>query len=150
MFNSTTNPSIPRPACVAAVLFVFVVCGHSGCGDSDEDLPTTHRVTGTVVAADGQPISGGLIEFRTTIGESLSATGRIQPDGSFSLTTMVGNGKLPGAVAGPHQVTVMPPLPDSDDVQPVAEPITLPDTFEVKPDDTNDFTVDLPVTQSER
>jgi len=136
------RPDVRLPI-AAAVLLAVAVCFQGGCGQPDQDLPATYEVKGTLVSADGQPIGGGMIEFRSKAGASLSAVGRTQPDGTFSLTTMVNNRKVPGAVAGPHQVTVMPPPPDTQDVQAVAEPVVLPDTFEVKPDGSNEFTIKL-------
>jgi hypothetical protein len=113
MSATTKSRSVSSIQSVTAGLLALAACFQSGCGASDEPLPATYEVTGSVLAADGQPMPGGMVEFRSTAGESFSAIGRIQPDGTLSLTTMVNGKKLPGAVAGRHQVIVMPPLPDN-------------------------------------
>lgn len=130
---------------LAVALLAVGTCCQSGCGGrSKEEIPSTHEVTGTVVSADGTPLAGGMIEFRSKAGTPRSAIGMIQPDGTFSLSTMVGGKKLVGAVAGLHQVTVMLPPPATQDVQPVPEPVFLPAPLEVKPGGGNRFTIKLP------
>ena len=126
-------------------LLAFVASGLAGCGGSEKaSPPTTYQATGTVLSADGQPVSGGMIEFRSTEGKPVSAIGQIQPDGSFSLSTLVDSTKVPGAVAGRHQVIVMPSPPDTGDIQPIAQPVVVPTLCEVTPDGANQFTVRLP------
>jgi hypothetical protein len=141
-----TNRSARWLDVLTASLLAAGLCCPLGCGSPPENLPATCEVTGTVLAADGKPLGGGLIEFRSKTQNTLPATGRIGADGTFALTTMVNQKKLPGAVAGSHQVTVMPPLPQSpsQDVQPVVQPITLPTPLEVKSGGKNEFTVKLP------
>ena len=143
MISTTTNRSVSRLSSVtAAVLALALVC-QGGCGGPDEEPPKTYEVTGTVLGADGKPLSGGLVEFRSGGDKPVSATGRIQPDGSFSLSTIAGEQKLPGAVAGTHKVTVIPPPPETGDIQAVPQPVVLPGTYEVKPGGDNKFTVKL-------
>jgi len=60
----------------------------------------TAPVTGTVTY-NGKPLPYGTVSFRPPAGSP--ATGNIQPDGSFSLSTY-GNGD--GAIVGTHQVSV--------------------------------------------
>lgn len=125
-------------------LLAVVASALAGCGGSEEELPPTYQATGTVLAADGPPVPGGMIEFRSTEGKPVSAIGQIQPDGSFSLSTLVASTKVPGAVAGRHQVIVMPSPPDTGDIQAIPQPVIVPTLCEVKPDGANQFTVRLP------
>ncbi|MDZ7616195.1 MAG: hypothetical protein U1E05_04275 [Patescibacteria group bacterium] len=126
------------------LLAVGLLC-LGGCGrDDGQDHPDTYPATGTVIAADGKPVGGGMIEFRSTAGKPLSALGVIGPDGTFELATMSGNRKLPGAVAGSHQVTVIPLAADGQDVQSTAEPVNLRAAVEVRIDGENHFTITLP------
>jgi hypothetical protein len=125
-------------------LLAFVASALAGCGGSEKESPPTYQATGTVLAADGLPVPGGMIEFRSTEGKPVSAIGQIQPDGSFSLSTLVASTKVPGAVAGHHQVIVMPSPPDTGDIQPIVQPVVVPTLCEVKPDGANQFSVRLP------
>lgn len=137
--------AVSRQGVLAAGLLVVALGAAGGCGRGDsQDHPATHPVAGTVVWASGQPLSGGLIELRTTEGRSLSAIGMIQADGTFNLTTMSGNRKLTGAVAGVHRVTVIPPAADTQDVQAIAEPIDLPAPVEVQSEGETTLTIKLP------
>ena len=129
---------------VLLTLLAVAASALAGCGGSEEELPPTYGVTGTVLSADGQPASGGMIEFRTTEGKPVSAIGLIQPDGSFTLSTLVASTKVTGAVAGRHQVIVMPSPPDTGDIQAIAQPVIVPPLCEVKPDGANLFTVRIP------
>ncbi|TWT38760.1 hypothetical protein [Blastopirellula retiformator] len=68
----------------------------------------THPVNGKVQLSDGTPVQRGIVEFRT-IGEdgaTINAHGKIEPDGTFQLTTFE---ELDGAVLGEHQVIVLNP-----------------------------------------
>ncbi len=138
-----TRDGMARLSGVLVLLAVGLLCA-GGCGQGDGQVhPDTHPVTGTVVAANGTPVGGGMIEFRSTAGKPLSALGVIGPDGTFELATMSGNRKLPGAVVGSHQVTVIPRAMDAD-VQSTAEPVNLREAVEVQADGENHFTIKLP------
>jgi hypothetical protein len=78
----------------------------TGCGESRRE---TFPVRGTVTFKDGQPLAGGVVEFQS-IGagdEQINARGEIQADGTYRLTTYE---EADGAVAGRHQVIVLPPV----------------------------------------
>jgi hypothetical protein len=113
-----------------------------GCSSPSKELPKTYDVTGKVVFKNGQPLSGGTIQFQPTTDSGLTTTGRIQPDGGFSLNTLVGETKLPGAAAGKYRVTVIPPMGADQ----AAQPISIPEAYTVKPQDDNHFqiTIDQP------
>jgi hypothetical protein len=77
----------------------------AGCG-GDPDLPKLGKVSGTVTYK-GQPVTKGLVTFVPASGAGAqtgqSATGEIQKDGSFTLSTFENND---GAVLGEHIVVV--------------------------------------------
>jgi hypothetical protein len=78
-----------------------------GCGG---DGPATYPVEGRITFADGKPLAGGVVEFQPADKqtESFSSRGRIQPDGTYQMSTFAAND---GVVAGKHRVLVSPPLP---------------------------------------
>jgi hypothetical protein len=80
---------------LAATLLVVTLC--VGCGDSG---PTLAPVTGTVLL-DGQPLATGHVITQPTAGRG--ATGPIQSDGTFTLSS----GREQGALVGRHQVAVV-------------------------------------------
>ena len=82
---------------LAAMFAGTMALTFSGCGPS---YPPTYQVTGKVTV-DGQPLQQGTITFYPTQGRS--ALGKIQPDGSYTLTTFNDDD---GAVPGSHQVTI--------------------------------------------
>lgn len=82
---------------VRAWLPFVVVPLFLGCGPR---LPETGPVTGKVTF-QGKPVPEGTITFYPTQGRS--ATARLQPDGSYTLTTFSEND---GAIVGSHQVTI--------------------------------------------
>ncbi|EAQ78993.1 hypothetical protein [Blastopirellula marina] len=71
----------------------------------------THPVIGKVLLPSGTPAQRGLVEFRTTTaeGEVVNAHGKIEPDGSFRLSTFA---EHDGALAGEHQAIVLNPATD--------------------------------------
>ena len=77
-----------------------------GCGGSDPDRPKLGKVTGTVTYK-GKPLTRGSVIFTPISGKveggGQIATGQIQSDGSYSLTTFDTDD---GAVLGQHAVTV--------------------------------------------
>ena len=110
-----------------------------GCsGGPSEPLPATFPVTGKVVFKEGEPCTGGAIQFQSEVDPAITALGEIEPDGSFSLFTHLDGNRLPGAIEGPHEVTVMPPSSESQ----MAMPITLAAPYSVQPKE-NDFTVTI-------
>jgi hypothetical protein len=59
------------------------------------------------VTYNGKPVPNGTVNFIPTGGAIPSATGEIQPDGSYSLQTFLGSRPSEGAVIGKHQVVVV-------------------------------------------
>jgi hypothetical protein len=66
----------------------------------------TYPVQGKVVFPNGKPLAGGSVEFLTkdTEGKALNARGPINADGTFQVKTR----DQEGAVAGKHQIIVLP------------------------------------------
>jgi len=91
------------------VLVLAVVTLITGCGSGDQ--VATYPVTGEVVFADGSPLQGGSILFNSEQYAELTARGQVGADGSFKLQTYVTGD---GAVAGRHQVAILPPKQQSD------------------------------------
>jgi hypothetical protein len=83
---------------LARVGFAGAVLALAGCGS---DQLKTAIVRGTVTY-NGKPVPNGTISFIPTSGPS--ATGEIQPDGSYTLTTYR---KGDGAVLGRHTVVIV-------------------------------------------
>jgi hypothetical protein len=87
---------------------VFALCAVlAGCGHSDS-LPVldVYQVKGTVLLADGQPLSGGWISFVPKGDLSVTPGGEIRPDGTFSIAT---GGSGDGAPPGEYKVRVEAP-----------------------------------------
>jgi hypothetical protein len=136
MRNTTRIQLALLPALAVALLTVV------GCRTGPPP-PKTYAVKGKVVFKDGQPMTAGLIEFRSTADPSLMTNGEIQPNGTFKLTTHAGRDKLPGAIEGEHKVTIMPKMEGDQSHQPIVWPIAVRQTCRVKPDGSNDFTIVL-------
>jgi hypothetical protein len=79
-----------------SLLTCLIGCGcllASGCGDG---FPQRYPVSGTIRFADGSPVKTGTIELGGN-GSRWTASGEIQRDGSFVLTTVKpGDGAVPG------------------------------------------------------
>jgi hypothetical protein len=126
-------------AALAALLLL------TGCKGA-KPLPKTYLVTGKVVRADGSPVAGGLVHFKPQGNADVTTSGPIGADGSFSLSTFIDGQKVPGATEGPHTVTVLPSQGQDQGAagSQVAQPVELRDTFTVKADGENHFTIMLP------
>jgi hypothetical protein len=89
--QTSANAKIPPSICL--VLLITVV----GCGPNN---PKTYPVQGRVLFEDGRSIEQGSVEFRLdseSDSQRTVARGKINPDGSFSLSTFEpGDGALPG------------------------------------------------------
>lgn len=129
-----------------ACLVLAGVC--AGCGPAG---PQLHPVAGSVLF-EGKPAAGFTVEFSSQTAETkgLSASGQVAPDGSFTLATRIRGASRPGAVAGPHQVVVIPPpaaVVPGDAILPI--PIRYADygtstlTATVAPGGTNDVRLEL-------
>jgi hypothetical protein len=78
--------------------------------------PQTYPVTGKVSFKDGRPFSGGVIQFLSKSDPTLTMTGKIEKDGTFTVYTLFQEEKLPGAVPGPCVVMISPPIKENKPV----------------------------------
>jgi hypothetical protein len=98
------------------VILSIVVVGIAGCGGAKEF--EVAPVSGTVTC-NGTPLKDGLVVFVPiprgdvkTKDSGRSASGVIQPDGTYQLTTY---NSADGAIVGSHNVQVFAPAPIDDD-----------------------------------
>jgi ribosomal protein S12 len=87
---------------VFGIILGASIIGTSLVGCNNGQLKT-YPVQGKVVFADGSPVKVGTIETKS-VEHGLQATGSIELDGSFTLTTYQPND---GAVAGQHRCVVI-------------------------------------------
>jgi hypothetical protein len=112
----------------------------AGCSRSGEpEAPKTYPAAGAVRTANGIGLSGGTVEFESTLDPGARAVGEIGSDGKFVLKTPHKDRQLDGAAAGPYRVTVTPAAgPEFS-----GQPIILPDLVNVQAG-KNDFNLQLP------
>lgn len=99
-------------ALVASILFPT-----SGC-QKKAALPDTYPVQGKVAFPDGQPVSGGGVMMQLLADTTISCTGVIGPDGTFTVTSFRDNVRRPGACAGQYRVMVTPPVGQEREAMP--------------------------------
>jgi hypothetical protein len=92
-------PIIDRLAASEMMWLIVLAVAASGCTRSDN--PKTYPVNGKVTYR-GQPVTSGMV-LLTPVESGHAATGNLDKDGSFSLTTFQ---KDDGAVPGRYQVAV--------------------------------------------
>jgi hypothetical protein len=92
-----------RPCRFLPCFLVFAV-SVSGCGGYTSSAPT-YEVKGKVRLANGKALSAGRVRFVAADGQLPEASGEIQPDGGFSLTT---RSEGDGAAPGKYKVRIEP------------------------------------------
>ena len=122
-------------------LLLIGLAGILAC-DNTPPPPKTYPVKGKVVFNEGGAPSDGLIEFRS-VADSVSARGKVEPDGSFSLTTIANNKTLQGTIEGEHAVTYIPGVGKDAMGQSNLPPVNGTEKVKVKADGGNDFTIKL-------
>jgi hypothetical protein len=76
--------------------FLVFAVSMNGCGGYTSSAPT-YEVKGKVLLANGKTLSAGRVTFVAADGLLPQASGEIQPDGDFALTTRnAGDGAAPG------------------------------------------------------
>ncbi|MSU76460.1 MAG: hypothetical protein EXS16_00030 [Gemmataceae bacterium] len=95
---------------------VVLACSLIGCTPTNrEPPPVTTKVDGKVVQANGKAFTeGGTIEFRNETKPGVTSISGIQPDGAFSLYSIKGQHKVPGAEEGSYEVTITPSSQDQN------------------------------------
>jgi len=119
----------------------------AGCGPAE---PATYPVEG-IAEVNGKATEAFTVEFSSQAPETkgVSATGKVDAKGKFTLTTMVNGKEKPGAVAGPHKVVVVPPPSGMGPAVinwvnvKFGDYNTTPLTFEVKPGEGNTYRIPL-------
>ena len=99
------NPRILSGLFLAGLAGSLVV----GCTRTDNNppAPPLFPAKGIVVDKNGKPYtSGGEIRFGNPAKPELTTNGAIDPEGRFSLGTIVGNKRLDGATEGEFKVTI--------------------------------------------
>lgn len=126
----------------AALAALFLVTGCTG----GKAVPKTYPVSGKVVHADGTPLRGGLIQFKPQGNAAVTTSGPIAADGSFTLSSFIDEQKVAGATEGPHTVTILPPQGQDQGAARgrSVQPVELRETFTVRADGENKFTIALP------
>src|SRR5262245_46365839 len=132
---------------VRAAAFVFVSTAlslslASGCGSGNSGL----AIVKGKVTYKGKPVPNGTVNFNPINGTKPSASGKIQPDGSYTLETFLGNRPSPGAVIGQHKVVIVA-MQDQEGILPeqraalpppiVPSKYTHPNTTDLKADVEN-------------
>jgi hypothetical protein len=89
---------------LATAILVTAGTALPGCGQS-ESLPkyTVYPVSGSVLLADGKPLTTGSVYFVPKGDLPVTPVGEIKPDGTFSLIT---GGSGEGAPAGDYKVRI--------------------------------------------
>ncbi len=107
VFLSIKRDRAGRGARWLSTLVLAVWAGAAGCGQSDS-LPklTVYEVKGKVLLGDGKPLTNGWVYFVPKGDLTLTPSGVIGSDGSFSLTT---GGSGDGAPAGEYKVRIETP-----------------------------------------
>ena len=82
---------------------IAAACLAAGCNRGGEGL----AVVKGKVNYNGKPVPNGTINFLPDDGNKPSATGEIQADGSYALTTFQSNHASEGAVIGKHKVVIV-------------------------------------------
>jgi hypothetical protein len=89
----------PLATCLCALATILTGCERS------LQPSTTHEVKGRVVLANGKPLTRGRVVFMPIEGLSPPASGDLEVDGSFTLTTREPGD---GAAAGQYKLRVEP------------------------------------------
>jgi hypothetical protein len=90
------------------VLTLAAWTGLAGCRNQSDSLPslTVYEVKGKVLLADGKPLSQGWVYFVPKGDLTVTPSGVIGPDGTFSVVT---GGSGDGAPAGEYKVRIETP-----------------------------------------
>lgn len=118
-----------------------------GCGDNDQ-VPT-YSAKGTVLYEDDGPVADASVLFGS-VEHGLTARGRTSADGTFVLGTY---DEADGAVAGEHDVAIVPNPPEDFDPDAGPAPKTVHPRFQsmdtseirvhVEQDGPNDFKIEV-------
>jgi hypothetical protein len=125
-------------------LAALALIGLGGCNTSATMMPKTYPVKGTIVYKDGQPLEGGQVEFQPIVKSSVTVTGDIKYDGTFTVRSRNDAATVPGAPSGIYRINILPPATASPTDQAVVDKFTTKRMYFVKQDDNNNFIIGLP------
>jgi hypothetical protein len=129
---------------ISRMAFVCALAGLVlGCSAAST-MPKTYTAKGRVVYKDGQPLKSGLVEFHSTSDANLRANGVLDSEGRFTLKTMTDTGARSGVPEGTYNVSVTTGYTADQTQQAAPETFQLKETYTIKPDDMNEFTITLP------
>lgn len=118
-----------RPVPFIAVIAALVL---SGCSPADsQPAVKTVAVTGKVLDTGGKPVTGGMLSLRSITNAEQLASAKVNDDGQFTLTSLVGEKRVDGAQPGEYSVLY---APDSED-QTASQnslPVTLKKTYVIE------------------
>jgi len=92
-----------KPVAIYLCFVALALCTVPGCGGRSNGL----AVVKGKVTYRGKPVPNGTVNFNPVNGNKPSASGRIQPDGSYTLETFLGSRPSIGAVIGSHKVIIV-------------------------------------------
>jgi hypothetical protein len=140
---------VVRPVAMSLLILVVSFSFSSGCGRGASGL----AIVKGKVTYKGKPVPNGTVNFNPVDGNKPSASGKIQPDGSYTLETFLGSRPSPGAVIGQHTVVIVA-MQDQEGILPeqraaLPPPIipakyTHPNTTDLKAEvETKENTIDF-------
>lgn len=122
-----------------AISMGLMIVAMAGC-NSEAKGPPLSPAKGVAKGIGGIPMTGGTLEFTPAEGTAGSAVADIQPDGTFTIYTIVEGQRRPGAMVGNYVVTVIPPGVGEKQM----DPITLIGTTTIK-EGENNLAFDVPI-----
>jgi hypothetical protein len=117
-----------------------LACAAAGCDDRPSG-PKTYPVKGKAAfQEEGRPMTAGMVQFESTTDPNLNGRGDLEADGTFTLSTIVGDRKVGGLAAGTYRAWVFPP----QGAEHASRPIVARGLFKVEAGGPNEFTLTLP------
>jgi hypothetical protein len=98
-----------RKATILLAIVASILFPTSGCR-KEAAMPDTYPVQGKVLFPDGMPVPGGGVMMQSLTDTTVSCSGVIASDGTFTVKSFKDRVQRSGAIAGQYWVTVTPPL----------------------------------------
>lgn len=112
-----------KTVCLVAGFCTLLIAGCGGAGNV-EPVVKTIPVTGQVVDVSGKPVVGGMLSLRSITNAEQVASAKIDPQGAFKLTSLVGEKRVDGAQPGEYSVLFAP-----DTIKQTDQPVMLKKTY---------------------